>query len=132
MADNRLRSRPDDQRLGKLFTSADSDNCKLGRKSFHVMLFFVDEAAGDQQRERHVLMTGGLEAAVKRLLDVLPKRPPVRAHDHATAHRRVIGKLRLDDQLVVPLGKIFCAGGKFFFGHSAVCPFLSIATTRAK
>ena len=91
------------------------------------MLFLVDKTAWNQQRERHILMTRGLEAAVERLLDVLPKCPSVRAHDHAAPHRRVIGELRLDDQLVVPLGKILCAGGKFFFGHAAVCPFLSEA-----
>jgi len=47
-------------------------------------------------------------------------------------HRRVISELRLQNQLVVPLGKILCASRKLFFGHAAVCPFLSEAITQAK
>ena len=96
------------------------------------MLLLVDEAARNEHRERHVLMAGGLEAAVERLLDVFPQRPAVGPHDHAAADRRIIGELRLDDQLVVPLGKILCAGRKLFFGHAAVCPFLSDAITQAE
>jgi hypothetical protein len=37
--------------------------------------------------------------------------------------------LRLQNELVVPLGKILCACRKLFFSHAAVCPFLSAATT---
>src|SRR5258708_6523910 len=93
------------------------------------MFFFVDETAWDQQRKRHVLMAGGLKPAIEGLLNVLPQRPAIGPHDHAAANRRVIGKLRLQHQLVVPLRKILCAGRKLLFGHAAVCPFLSDAIT---
>src|SRR5579864_1130614 len=86
------------------------------------MLLFIDEAPGNKQRERHVLVPGRLEPAVQRLLHVLPQRPTVGAHNHAAAHRSVVGQLRLQDQLVVPLGKILRARGKFFFSHSEVSP----------
>ncbi len=82
--------------------------------------------------ERHVLMAGGLEAPIERLLNIFPQRPSVGAHDHTAAYRRVIRELRFEDQLVVPLGKILCAGRKLFFGHTAVCPFLSDAITQAE
>ena len=54
---------------------------------------------------------------VQRLLNVLPQRPAVRPDDHAAAHRRVIGQLGFQNQLVVPLRKIFRARGKFLFRH---------------
>ncbi len=72
-----------------------------------MVLLFFDEALGDEQRKRYVLVAGGFEAAIQRLLNVLPQRPTVRPHNHAAAHRCVVGQLRLQHQLVVPLGKIF-------------------------
>src|SRR6266478_8858618 len=94
------------------------------------MLFLVDETAWDQQRKRHVLMACSFKSAIERLLNVFPQRPAVRPHDHTAAYRRVVGELRFQNQLVVPLGKILCAGRKLFFGHAAVRPFLSEAKTR--
>ena len=37
-------------------------------------------------------MPGSFEAPVEGLLDVFPQRPAVRAHDHAAAHRGIIGQ----------------------------------------
>src|SRR5947209_19743668 len=84
------------------------------------MFFFFDKTLWDQQRKRYVLMAGGFESSIKRLLNVLPQRPAVGPHDHAAAHRRVIGQLRLQYQLVVPLGKVLCSCRKFFFSHAAL------------
>src|SRR5881227_3434897 len=70
-------------------------------------------------------------APEQRLLNVFPQRPPVWPHDHAAAFRRVVRQLRLQHQLVVPLGKILCACRKLFVGHAAVCPVLSVAICRA-
>src|ERR1700691_2079937 len=89
------------------------------------MLFLVDKAPRNQQRKRDVLVPGSLETPIQRLLHVFPQRPAVRPHDHATAHRRIVRKLRFQDQLVVPLGKILCAGREFFFSHAAFRPFFS-------
>ena len=119
MADDGFRRRAQDERFGEFFAAADGDDRKLGRKAFDVMFFLVDKAAGNQQRKRDVLVAGGFEAAVQRLLHVFPERPAVGPHDHAAAHRRVVGQLRLQYQLVVPLGKIFCAGRELFFSHAA-------------
>ena len=59
-------------------------------------------------------MPGLLEAAVESLLDILPQRPAVRTNDHAAPHRGIIGQLGALDDLVVPFGEIFTAGGEFF------------------
>ena len=94
------------QWLGKFFAAADGDHRQFGREAFHVVLLFFDEALGNQQRKRHVLVAGGLEALIQCRLNVFPQRPPIGTHDHAAAHRRVVRQLRLQHQLVVPLGKI--------------------------
>ena len=132
MTDDGFRRGTNHQRLGELFAPANRYNGQLGRKAFDVMLFLVYETARNQQRERYVLMARGLEAAVERLLDIFPESLAVRANDHAAADGRVIGELRLEDQLVVPLGEILCAGGKLFFGHAAVYPFFSVANPGAE
>ena len=93
------------------------DHGQLGRKAFHVRFFLFDEAARNQQGKRGVDVAGGLEALVERLLDVFPQRPAVRAHDHAAAHRRVVGQFRFQDELVVPFGKIFGARGQLLIGQ---------------
>src|SRR5437763_15550262 len=85
------------------------------------MSFFFDKTFWDQQRKRYVLMAGGFESSIKRLLNIFPQRPAVGPHYHAAAHRRIIGQLRLQYQLVVPLGKILCSCRKFFFSHAALC-----------
>src|SRR5438876_9370616 len=88
------------------------------------MLLFFDEALGDEQGKRDVLMAGRLEAAVQRALRTYPQRPAVPADDHAATHRRVVRQLSFQNQLVVPLGKILCPCRKLFFGHSMRTPRL--------
>src|SRR5205085_5708702 len=82
------------------------------------------------QWKRHVLVASSLESPVQRLLHILPERPTIRTHNHATTHRRIVSQLRLQNQLVVPLGEILRAGGKLFFSHAAVCPVLLGSMTR--
>src|SRR5215467_6926141 len=106
MADDRFGCGAENERFGKFLAAANRYNGKFRRKAFHVMLLFFDEALWDKQRKCDVLVTSRLEAAVERALNILPKRPAVRAHDHAATHWRVVRQLRLQDQLVVPLRKI--------------------------
>ncbi len=106
VADDGFRCGTKDERLGEFFAAADGDDGEFGREAFDVMLFFFDEAFGNQQGERDVLVAGGLEASIQGLLNVFPERPAVGTHDHAAAHRSVVGELRLQHQLVVPLRKI--------------------------
>ena len=107
IADDRFRGRADHQRLFEFFAAAVGHDRQFRGKSRDVGFLLFDEAARDQQRKRGVQVTGGLEPPVKRLCDVFPQRPAVGTHDHAAAHRRVIGQLRAQHQLVVPLGKVF-------------------------
>src|SRR4029077_5009956 len=88
--------------------------------SLDVMLFFFDETFRYEQGERHVLVACRFKARVQRLLNVLPERPAVWPHDHASAHRRIVRQLRFQNQLVVPLGKILGSCGKLFFSHAAL------------
>jgi len=111
MADDGFGSGTNDERLGQLLAAADGYNGQFGREAFDVMLFFLDKALRNEQRKGDILMAGGLETAVECLLNVFPERPAVGTHDHAAADRSVIGELRFQDQLVVPLGEIFPASG---------------------
>jgi hypothetical protein len=61
------------------------DDGALHREASRVLRFLLQERQRDQQRKRRVLVPGLLEAPVELALDLLPDRPAVRAHDHATA-----------------------------------------------
>ena len=111
VADDGFGRRTDHQRLFKLFAAADGDYGEFGRKAGDVRLLFFNEAFRNQKRKRGVHVAGGLEAFVERLLNVFPQRPPVRANDHAAAHRRVIGEFSLQDELVIPFREVFGARG---------------------
>src|SRR5215469_12816645 len=104
MSDDGFGSGTNDERFGQLLAAADGYNGQFGREAFDVMLFLLDEALGDEQRKGDVLVAGGLETAVECLLDVFPERPAVGTDDHAAANGSVVGQLRFQDQLVVPLG----------------------------
>src|SRR2546421_9707217 len=110
MADDGLRRWTNYQGFRKFFSAANGDNRKLWRKSLDVVFLLVDEAAGNQHRKRHVLMAGGLESAVQRLLEGFPQGPAGGTEGHAAAHRRAGGGLGFEDQMVVPLGENLCAG----------------------
>src|ERR1043166_3839398 len=120
MADDGLRSRTQNQRLRQFFPASDRDYRQLRRETFNVMFFLLNKALWNEQRERHILVPGGLESRIQRLLNVFPQRPAIRPHNHAAAHRRIIRQLRLQHQLVVPFGKILRTCGKLFFGHAAL------------
>ena len=51
-------------------------------------------------------VAGRLEAIVELPLDVLPDRVAVRPDDHAALDRRVVGQLRLADDIQIPAGEI--------------------------
>ena len=72
MADDGFGRRTQYERFGEFFATTDRDDRELGRESLYVMLFLVDEAAGNEQGKRDVLVPGGLEAAIQRLLHVFP------------------------------------------------------------
>ena len=72
MSNDRLGGRTQNQRLSQFFAAADGHYRELRRESLDVMLFFFDETLRDEQRKRHVLVTGGLKPPIQRLLNVFP------------------------------------------------------------
>ena len=83
MPDDGLRGRPDHVGLFELLAAGNRDHRQLGRKSFHVLGFLLQETLRDQQREIHVLVAGGLETVVELALQQLPDGIAVGFDDHA-------------------------------------------------
>ena len=110
--DDRLRRRPDDQRLLQLLAAAVGDDRQLGREPLDVLRLPAQEALGDEEREIGVLVAGVLEHLVQRALHLLPDGVAVRPDDHAPAHRAVVRQLGLGYQLVVPGAEIGCPRGQ--------------------
>src|SRR5256886_6751313 len=95
---------------GRLETRVRHQRDFLG-EPLDVLGFLGEEAHRDEQREVGVLMARRLEQVVERALHQLPNAVAVRPDHHATAHRRVIRQLRLDDHVVVPLAEVLRAWG---------------------
>lgn len=57
-------------------------------------------------RHCYILVTGLLEHAVQRVLDVLPQRLCVRAHDDTALYGRIIGHFSLFNNICVPLREV--------------------------
>jgi hypothetical protein len=60
-----------------------------------------------------VLMPGRLEHVVECPLHVFPQRIAPRLDHHAAAHGRVLGEIRRPDDLLVPLGVVVVASGRY-------------------
>ena len=73
--------------------------------------FLLQEAHRNEQREVGVLVPGLLEHRVEPPLHVLPDRVAPRLDDHAAADVGVLGQVGRLDDLLVPLGIVFGAGG---------------------
>ena len=73
-AEQRFGGRAHAEPLRQLLVSAHGDPGHLGGKAFHVILFLLQQAFGDEQRQSHVLHAGRLEAGVQLVHDVFPDR----------------------------------------------------------
>src|SRR5690242_5810777 len=82
------------------------DDRGFGRKSLDVLRFLVEKALRNEKRKVCVAMAGLLEHVVERTLHPLPDPVAVRPYHHATAHRRVVGELRAQHNLVIPGAEI--------------------------
>src|SRR2546422_9847669 len=72
----------------------------------HVLGLAREEALGDEQREVGVLVPRRLEHRVQGALHQLPHAVAEGPDDHAAADRRVIGQLRLLDDVGIPLAEV--------------------------
>ncbi len=95
-----------DQGLLELLASRLRHHGELGREALDVLRFLHEEALGDEQREVRVDVPGCLEQPVETLLDPLPERVAARPDDHAALDRRVVGQLRVADDVDVPRREI--------------------------
>ena len=118
VADDRLRRRPDDQRLLQfglriglqlavdLLQPVMGDDRHLLGEAFDVLGLPGDEAQGNEQREIAVLVAGFLDPPVERLLQQLPDAVAPRLDHHAAAHRRRLRQIRVADHVLVPFREI--------------------------
>ncbi len=120
IADDRLRRRPDDERLLELARGHElavgvdlepmvRDDRALLREALDVRGFLLQERQRDEQRKVGVLVARRLEHVVEGPLHVLPERVAPRPDDHAAAHRRVLGEVRARDDLLIPLRVVLFA-----------------------
>ena len=106
VAEHGLGRRAEGQTLLELFAAAHCDPGDLRREAVDELAFFFQQAFGDQDGHRHVLMAGLFELGVHDALDVLPDRVAVRAQDRKALDRRILDQLGLAADIGVPLGKI--------------------------
>ena len=130
--DDGLRGGADDQGLGELRLGVHHHGAVLALEAvvghhgallgeaLGVFLFLGQEAQGDEEREVGVHVPRGLEAVVELALHLLPDAVAVRADDHAAAHGRVLGQLRLLDDVLVPLPVVLFAAGDAVHGLAFV------------
>ncbi|MPM97244.1 hypothetical protein SDC9_144417 [bioreactor metagenome] len=107
VADDGLRCRAHDERFLKLFAAGMGDYGAFRRKALYMLRLFGEEGLRDEQRKGGVDVPRLFEGVVKMLLNELPDRVARRAHDHASAHRRVVRHLRGADDVEIPLRIIF-------------------------
>ena len=125
VADDGLRRRPDDVGLFQLLAAGHRHHRQLGREAFHVLGFLLQKALRDQQREIHVLVAGGLEAVVELALQELPDGVAVGLDDHAAFDDLGgLGHVALQNDVLIPGGKILSAGSDGRFSHRVSASFL--------
>ena len=78
------------------------DNRDFAREALDQLPLTVEDGAGDEQREVHVLVAGGLDAFVEGPLDRLPDRVAVRLDHHRATDKRGLREAGAADDLAVP------------------------------
>ncbi len=120
--DDRLRRRPDGERLLELLAARVGHPRDLRVEALDVLGFLLQQRLGHEQREVDVAVARALDVPVQLVAHRLPDRVAVRPDDHAAAHRGVVRQLRLEDHVVVPAGKVLRlavdAGAETGLGHA--------------
>ena len=106
LAEKRFGCGTDAKTLGQRVLTADRDPCALGRKASHVILFALKKRFRDEHGHIDILMTELFELGVHNALYVLPNGVAVGTYDHASLYAGIIGKLRLFNDIGIPLRKI--------------------------
>src|SRR6187431_2093910 len=80
-------------------------------EALHVLGFLGQVRKWNEQRKIGVLVTGRFELPVEAALNVLPNAVAPRLDHHAAAYIRVLGKVRLANDLLIPRRVILIAAG---------------------
>src|SRR5438093_435457 len=83
--------------------------------AYDVILLALEEALRNEEWEIGVLMTRRLEHVIEGALHSLPDTVAIGTNHHAAAHRRVVGELRAQDDLVVPGAEVLGASRQLLF-----------------
>src|SRR5690606_26749529 len=117
VVDDRFRRRSHHQRLRKLLPTAVRDHGQLGGEALDVLLLLLQEAHGDEQRERDVLRARRLDPAVHVRLHELPDGVPPRSDDHGSPRRAVVGQFGARNDVLVPGGEVLRLRGEYGLLH---------------
>ena len=79
-------------------------------KTGNVLGFAAEETLGDEEGEIGVLHACFLEHFVQHALHLFPNCIAVRLDYHTATHCRLFGQIRLNHDVVVPLGIVFRSG----------------------
>ena len=84
-----------------------------------MVLLFLEQVFGDEQREIRVFMPCRLKARIKFMLHKFPHGVTVGFYDHAALNLGIVNHVGLQNDVRVPLRKIFGSGrdmrNEFFF-----------------
>ncbi len=83
-------------------------------EAFNVVGLAGEEGFGYEEGEVGVVVTGFFEHVVEGTLHFLPDGVSVGFDDHATTHGGLLGEVSFHDEVVIPLGVVLAARGKFF------------------
>ena len=127
-ADDRLRGRPHDQRLGQLaagpqmtgvlgvfFQPVMRDHRHLLGKALDVFGLALDVAERDEEREVGITGAAALDLPIELGLHQLPDRIAPGPDHHRPAHMSQFGHLPLPDHGLEPGGKVLLPGGRHAF-----------------
>ena len=110
LAEQGLGGRADAQALLELFRAAVGDPGDFRRKALNMVLLLLQQAFRDKNRHGYIFVAGRLEHAVQHMLDILPQRLRIGAHDDTALDRGIVDHLGLFDNVRIPLGKIHVHG----------------------
>ena len=100
--------------LLQLVAATHSDPGALGSKAFHVILFLLQQALGDQKGHIHILNALLLELLVHNVLNIFPDSVAIGTVDEHTLNGRVVNQLCLLAHVGKPLCKVYLHIGDLF------------------
>ena len=119
VANDGLRRRPDYIRLFEFLAARDGHHRQFRGEALHVFGLLLQEALRDQERKVAILVAGGFKSVIEFPLQQLPHGIAVRLNHHAAFDD--FGGLRhvaLQNNILVPRGKVLAAGRDWRFSHN--------------